>query len=63
MCSSDLEGVDGVISDPNYPMFDYYLKNDGDILSLEEKITKQLIPFIIEKFKLEMVLLVEKDKA
>ena len=47
------EGVDGVISDPNYPMFDYYLKNDDDILSLEEKITKQLIPFIIEKFKLE----------
>lgn len=56
------EKVDGVISDPNYPMFDYYLKNDGDISSLEEKVTKQLIPFIIEKFKLEMVLLVEKDK-
>jgi len=56
------EETDGIVSDPNYPMFDYCLKNDNNIQSLENKVVNSLIPFIIQKFELEEVLLVEKDK-
>ena len=45
--------ANGIIADSNYPMFDYYMKNDSNLLSLEDKIVQQLIPFIVEKFELK----------
>jgi hypothetical protein len=47
------KGANGIIADSSYPMFDYYMKNDSNLLALEEKVIQQLIPFIIEKFKLK----------
>lgn len=51
----------GAIVSEKYPMFDYFLNNDGDIQSLENKVVNSLIPFIIQKFQLEEVLLVKKN--
>jgi hypothetical protein len=45
--------ANGIIADSNYPMFDYYIKNDSSISNLEEKIIQQLIPSIVEKFELK----------
>jgi len=45
--------ANGIIADINYPMFDYYIKNDSNLLTLEEKVIHQLIPFVIEKFQLK----------
>ncbi len=48
----DRMGYDGpVVYDETYPMFDYFLKNDGDIPKLENRVVNQLLPWIIEKLK------------
>ena len=47
------KGSNGIVADSNYPMFDYYIKNDSNISNLEEKVIQQLIPFIVEKFELK----------
>ncbi len=44
------KGIEGLISDKTYAMFDYHLKNDGDIVNLEDKVANNLINFIIQKF-------------
>ena len=45
--------ANGIVSDSKYPMFDYYLKNDGNLETLEKKIINELIPFVVNKFDLE----------
>jgi len=56
------KNVCGYLVSEKYPMFDYCLNNNGDIQDLEKKVVNSLIPFIIKKFELEEVLLVEKGK-
>jgi hypothetical protein len=43
-------GYDGpIVYDELYPMFDYFLINDGDLKKLEDRVTNQLFPFIKSK--------------
>lgn len=42
------KGENGIINfDENYPMFDYFIQNDGTLDDLKEKATKHLLPFIM----------------
>lgn len=40
----------GAIVSEKYPMFDYFLNNDGDIQDLENKVFKNLFPYLVQKF-------------
>jgi hypothetical protein len=46
----DRMGYDGsIVYDENYPMFDYFLKNDGDLKKLEDRVVNELLPYIKSK--------------